>query len=447
MEKKYDELLELLDNKKIIELRQKLINMNTADIAEFLETVPSNEIVVVFRMLPKELAAGAFSYMDVEEQEKVINLITDREISYILDELFVDDVVDMLEELPANVVKRVMKNASSETRDLINQFLKYPENSAGSIMTAEFIDLKKYMNVMQAFDRIRRTGKGKETIYTSYVVNENRQLEGVVNVKELLLSDYETKISDIMDTRVISVMTTDDQEQVSDMFAKYDLLAVPVVDTENRLVGIITVDDIIDVIEKETTEDFEKMAAMTPSERPYIRTGVFTLAKNRVFWLLILMISGTLAGSILLHYENILAAAPLLVAMVPMLTDTGGNAGSQSSSLIIRAMAVGDIKTRDILKVFWKEIRVSIIVGIVLAVANYMRIIILYPDSEMMALAVSISLVATIMMAKIIGGTLPMLVRIIKLDPAIVSGPLITTIVDIGALLVYFAIARAILGL
>lgn len=445
MAKKYDEMLELLESKRIIELRQKLIHMNTADIAEFLEAVPSNELVIVFRMLPKELASDAFSYLDVEEQEKIINLITDKEISYILDELFVDDVVDMLEELPANVVKRVMKNTSVETRDLINQFLQYPENSAGSIMTAEFIDLKKYMNVEQAFDRIRRTGKGKETIYTSYVVNENRQLEGVVTVKELLLSDYDTEISDIMDARVISAMTTDDQEQVSELFSRYDLLAVPVVDTENRLVGIITVDDIIDVIEMETTEDFEKMAAITPSERPYIRTGVFILARNRVLWLLILMISGTITGSILLRYESVFAVAPLLIAMMPMLSNTGGNAGSQSSTLIIRAMAVGDIETGDILRVFWKEIRVSVLVGIVLAVVNFFRIVLFYPDSEMTALVVSLSLVATVMLAKAIGCTLPILAKLFRLDPAIMSAPLITTAVDAGSLLIYFSIAGAIL--
>lgn len=447
MAKKYDELLELLESKKLIELRQNLTNMNTADIAEFLESVPSNELVIVFRMLPKELAAGAFSYLDVEEQEKIINLITDKEISYILEELFVDDVVDMLEELPANVVKRVMKNASGDTRNLINQFLKYPENSAGSIMTSEFVDLKKHMNVKEAFERIRRTGEDKETIYTGYVVNENRQLEGIVTVRELLLSDYDARISDIMDTRVISVKTTDDQEQVSELFSKYDLLAVPVVDTENRLVGIITVDDIIDVIEQETTEDFEKMAAITPSERPYIRTGVFTLARNRILWLLILMISGTVTGSILLRYESIFSAAPLLIAMMPMLSNTGGNAGSQSSTLIIRAMAVGDIGTGDILRVFWKEIRVSILVGIVLAAANFIRIILFYPDSEMTALVVSLSLIATVMLSKSIGCTLPMLAKFFGLDPAIMSAPLITTAVDAGSLLIYFSIAGAILKL
>lgn len=443
----YEDLQELLSGRELIDLRRKLLDMNSADIAEFLETVPQNKLVIVFRMLPKEMAAEAFAYLEVEDQEKIINLITDKELSYIMEELFVDDAVDMLEELPANVVKRVMKSAGPETRDLINHFLKYPENSAGSIMTAEFIDLKKYMNVSQAFERIRKTGEDKETIYTCYVVNENRQLEGVVTVKTLLLSDVDKKISDIMDTNVISAITTDDQEQVSDLFSRYDLLAVPVVDTENRLVGIITVDDIIDVIERETTEDFEKMAAITPSERPYIKTGVFTLARNRVLWLLILMISGTLTGSILLHYQSAYAVAPLLIAMIPMLSNTGGNAGSQSSTLIIRAMALGDIRTGDILKVFWKEIRVSVLVGIVLAAVNFVRIILFYPDSEMLALVVSLSLVATVMLAKAIGCTLPILARVFRLDPAIMSAPLITTAVDAGSLLIYFSIAGAILRL
>ena len=441
----FEELLELLEQRKIKQLRERLVDMNETDIADFLAMVPEQKLVIVFRMLPKELAADAFAYLDIDEQEIIINLITDREIAYIMDELFVDDAVDMLEELPANVVKRVMSNANNDTRALINVFLKYPENSAGSIMTAEFVDLKQHMNVREAFDRIRKTGEGKETIYTCYVVDENRQLEGVVTVKELLLSKIDANIRDIMDTNVIAAITTDDQEEVSDICSRYDLLAVPVVDLENRLVGIVTVDDIIDVIAREATEDFEKMAAMTPSEKPYMKTGIFTLAKNRVLWLLILMISATFTGNILMHYQNVFALVPLLIAMIPMLSNTGGNAGSQSSTLIIRGMALGEIVPKDILTVLWKEIRVSALVGIVLALVNYLRIIIMYPDSAMVALVVSLSLVLTVMISKTIGCTLPVIAKVLKLDPAIMSAPIITTVVDASSLLVYFSIATVVL--
>ena len=312
----FEELRELVEKRELKALKARLAEMNEVDIAEFLETLPAAQLAVVFRLLPKELAAETFANLGSDEQEYIINSITDKEIAYIMDELFVDDAVDMMEELPANVVKRVMANANSETRALINQFLKYPENSAGSIMTAEYVDLKRSMNVREAFEHIRKTGEDKETIYTCYVVDSDRRLLGVVTVKELLLADYDDNVTDIMEDNVISVTTTDDQEHVSEICSKYDLITVPVVDLENRLVGIITVDDILDVIEQEATEDFEKMAAMTPSDKPYLKTGVFTLAKNRVLWLLLLMISATVTGNILMKFEEAFAVVPICIVVL-----------------------------------------------------------------------------------------------------------------------------------
>ncbi len=436
-----------MEKRELKALKMRLGEMNEVDIAEFLETLPAAQLAVVFRLLPKELAAETFANLGSDEQEYIINSITDKEIAYIMDELFVDDAVDMMEELPANVVKRVMANANSETRALINQFLKYPDNSAGSIMTAEYVDLKRSMNVREAFEHIRKTGEDKETIYTCYVVDSDRKLLGVVTVKELLLADYDDNITDIMEDNVISVTTTDDQEHVSEICSKYDLITVPVVDLENRLVGIITVDDILDVIEQEATEDFEKMAAMTPSDKPYLKTGVLTLAKNRVLWLLLLMISATVTGNILMKFEEAFAVVPLLVALMPMLTDTGGNAGSQSSTMIIRGMAVGDIQPKDILKVLFKEVRVALIVGAVLAVANFIRVVLMYDDAVMVALVVSISLFLTVIIAKSIGCTLPILAKLCRLDPAIMASPIITTLVDCCALTVYFSIAVHLLDI
>ena len=443
----FEELRELVEKRELKALKMRLGEMNEVDIAEFLETLPAAQLAVVFRLLPKELAAETFANLGSDEQEYIINSITDKEIAYIMDELFVDDAVDMMEELPANVVKRVMANANSETRTLINQFLKYPDNSAGSIMTAEYVDLKRSMNVREAFEHIRKTGEDKETIYTCYVVDSDRKLLGVVTVKELLLADYDDNITDIMEDNVISVTTTDDQEHVSEICSKYDLITVPVVDLENRLVGIITVDDILDVIEQEATEDFEKMAAMTPSDKPYLKTGVLTLAKNRVLWLLLLMISATVTGNILMKFEEAFAVVPLLVALMPMLTDTGGNAGSQSSTMIIRGMAVGDIQPKDILKVLFKEVRVALIVGAVLAVANFIRVVLMYDDAIMVALVVSISLFLTVIIAKSIGCTLPILAKLCRLDPAIMASPIITTLVDCCALTVYFSIAVHLLDI
>ena len=442
-----EELMDLLLTRQFRKLKDILTEMNEVDIATFIEELDSEKTVVVFRMLPKELASDVFACLEVDKQEHIINSITDYELGTIVDDLFVDDAVDMLEELPANVVKRVLKNARPDTRKLINQFLNYPENSAGSIMTAEYVGLKQSMTVEQAFAYIRKNGVDKETIYTCYVMDAKRRLEGVVTVKDLLINPYEEIIGNIMDTHVIKAFTTEDQEEVADSFQKYDLLSLPVVDHEERLVGIVTVDDVVDVMEQEATEDFEKMAAMLPSEKPYLKTGVFQLAKNRIAWLLILMISSMITGGILAKYEAAFAVIPLLVTFIPMLTDTGGNAGSQSSTMIIRGMAVGEIEPGDLFKVLWKELRVGIIVGAILGFVNYVRLVILYPGKEMLCLTVVLSLMVTVVIAKTIGCVLPIAAKVFHMDPAIMAAPLITTIVDAVSLIIYFQLACSLLGL
>ena len=442
-----EELMDLLFTRQFRKLKDILTEMNEVDIATFIEELDSEKTVVVFRMLPKELASDVFACLEVDKQEHIINSITDYELGTIVDDLFVDDAVDMLEELPANVVKRVLKNARPDTRKLINQFLNYPENSAGSIMTAEYVGLKQSMTVEQAFAYIRKNGVDKETIYTCYVMDAKRRLEGVVTVKDLLMNPYEEIIGNIMDTHVIKAFTTEDQEEVADSFQKYDLLSLPVVDHEERLVGIVTVDDVVDVMEQEATEDFEKMAAMLPSEKPYLKTGVFQLAKNRIAWLLILMISSMITGGILAKYEAAFAVIPLLVTFIPMLTDTGGNAGSQSSTMIIRGMAVGEIEPGDLFKVLWKELRVGIIVGAILGFVNYVRLVILYPGKEMLCLTVVLSLMVTVVIAKTIGCVLPIAAKVFHMDPAIMAAPLITTIVDAVSLIIYFQLACSLLGL
>lgn len=442
-----EELMKLVRERQFRRLKDAVVEMNEQDIAEFIEELDSEKKVVVFRMLPKELSSEVFACLEPEDQQHIINSIGDIELKYIIEDLYVDDAVDMMEELPANVVKRVLKIATPETRNLINQFLNYPDNSAGSIMTAEYVGLKQRMTVEEAFAYIRKHGVDKETIYTCYVMDSKRTLEGVVTVKDLLMNSYETVLRDIMDTHVIKAVTTDDQEDVLEKFTKYDLLSLPVVDQENRLVGIVTVDDIVDVMEQEATEDFEKMAAMTPSERPYLKTGVLQLAKNRILWLMILMVSSMVTGGILAKYENAFALIPLLVTFIPMLTDTGGNAGSQSSTLIIRGMAVGEIEPSDILQVIWKELRVGVVVGIILGLVNYIRLVIMYPGSEMICLTVVLSLFATVLLAKTIGCVLPIVAKVLKLDPAIMAAPLITTIVDAFSLVIYFQLACHLLNL
>ncbi len=451
-EKQSDELMELLDSRHMKELQTRLEDMNEFDVAEFLSEIGDNRMPMVFRLLSKETAADVFANFDAPEQEQIINSITDSELSAIIEELYVDDAVDMMEELPANVVKRVMRTATPETRRLINQYLNYPENSAGSIMTAEFIDLKKYMNVREAIARIRRIGEDKETIYICFVTSADRKLEGVVSVKDLLLNDDETVIEDIMDTNVIFCMTHDDQEEVSEKISDYDLMAIPVVDKEGRLVGIVTVDDIIDVLEQETTEDFEIMAAMTPSDKPYSRTGAIDMWKNRVPWLLFLMLSATFTTMILNSFEDALAVQAVLIGFIPIIMSTGGNSGAQSSTAIIRSLSLGDTEPKDILKVIWKEWRVALLCGLTLAVVNFTKMLLvdnlLLGNSDvnyMIALIVSLAMVFTVMFAKVVGSSLPMLAEKIGLDPAVVATPLITTITDAVSLLIYFEIAKVFL--
>jgi len=401
----------------------------------------------MFRILPKEIAATAFSYMSYDQQRYIIESITDKEIEIIIDELFLDDTIDFLEEMPANVVKKVLKNTDDKTRKLINQFLNYPEDSAGSIMTIEYVDLKREMTVRQAIDHIKKTGIDKETINTCYVMDQSRKLEGVISIRKLILSDDDVLIGDIMDKDVIYINTSDDQEKIAMLFKKYDFISMPVVDKERRLVGIITVDDVVDIIDQENTEDFQRMAAMQPSEEEYLKTSVLELAKNRIPWLLILMISATFTGNIIRKYEEALQSVVILASFIPMLMDTGGNAGAQSSTLVIRGIALGEIKLNDLGKILWKEFRVSVIVGLILAIVNFLRIYFLEKVAFNISIVVSISIFATVILAKIVGGSLPIIAKKLKLDPAIMASPLITTIVDAVALMIYFAAATSILGL
>lgn len=450
-----EELNKMLEAKQLRQLKETLSEMNEADIATFMEDLPPEKTVLVFRMLPKELATDVFAFLESDQQEDIINGITDKEISNIIEDLYVDDAVDMLEELPASVVKRVLKNATADTRNLINEFLKYPDNSAGSIMTTEYIGLRKTMSVEEAFAYIRKHGVDKETIYTCYVRDEKRVLIGVVTVKDLLMASYDVLIEDLMDTNVIKATTTQDREEIVELFNKYDFLSLPVVDNEGRLVGIITVDDVVDVMEEEATEDFEKMAAMLPSEKPYLKTSIWELSKNRLPWLLILMFSSMVTGGILGRYEDAFAVLPILVTFVPMLTDTGGNAGSQSATMVIRGMAIGEIEVKDALKVIWKEIGVGLICGFVLAAANFVRLYLqlhgrpitgeVLASPLMISLTVVISVFFTVLLSKVSGAVLPIIAEKLKLDPAIMASPLITTIVDAFSLIIYFQIAVELL--
>lgn len=444
MNKKF---LTLIEEEKYTEARKSIIDLPAVDIAKLFEDVPQPKLVVVFRLLPKDLSSDVFTHMSSELQRQVIEAITDKEVVAIMSNLFMDDAIDFIEEMPANVVKRVLKNTSEDTRTLINQFLNYPTDSAGSIMTIEYIDLKKHMTVGQALDYIKANGYDKETINTCYVLNSSRVLEGVVSLRQLVLSDDEEILEDIINLEVDSVKTHDDQEEVAITFKKYDYYVMPVVDNENRLVGIITVDDIIDVIDKEATEDIHKMAALQPTEKPYLKTNIWHLAKNRIPWLLILMISAVFTGGIIKRYETALQSVILLAAFIPMLMDTGGNAGSQSSTLIIRGLALGEIEPKHFLKVIWKELGVSIIVGIILSAVNFLKIYLIDKAGVLVAITVSFTLVLTVTLSKVIGGILPLLAKRFKMDPAIMAGPLITTIVDAISLVVYFATATWLLKL
>ncbi|MBB6630894.1 magnesium transporter [Clostridium algidicarnis] len=436
-----------LDKERIEILREKFTEMNVVDIAQIFEEIPEEKKLIIFRILPKDIAAEVFSYMSQKEQQFIIESITDKEVQSLVEDLYLDDTVDFVEELPANVVKKVLRNTDEETRKRINFFLNYPENSAGSIMTIEYVDLKKNMTVKEAISRIKKIGIDRETIDTCYVTSKGRKLEGVVLLRQIILSDENEIIENIMDKDVKYVNTHDDQETVALLFKKYDLLAMPVTDNEDRLVGIITIDDILDIIEEETTEDFYKMAAMEPSEEDYLDTSVFSLAKHRIVWLLVLMISATFTGSIIRKYEDILQAVVILTAFIPMLMDTGGNAGSQSSTLIIRGLALGDIKLKDWPKVLFKEFRVSLIVGFTLAVVNFLRIYFLEKVDFYVALTVCSTLFFTVIIAKAVGGLLPIIAKKLKVDPAIMASPLITTIVDALVLILYFATATMLLGI
>ena len=446
MEKKIWALCrQLLEEKKFRELRELLCEENEVDLAELLETLPVEQAVLAFRALPKELAAEVFSLLPPEFCRSIVEAASDRELSEIVEELFVDDAVDILEELPAGVASRMLRQATPETRQLLNQFLRYPDGSVGSIMTAELVKLRRTDTAAGAIARIRRMGEDCESIYTCYVTDEHRMLQGVVTLRQLLMAADEATVESLMEPDVIAARTTDDQEQAVETMMRYDFLALPVTDAEGRLVGVVTVDDVMDVMEEEATEDFEKMAAMAPSEKPYLKTGVFTLARHRILWLLVLMISGMITGGILGRYEEAFAALPLLVTFIPMLTDTGGDAGSQSSTLVIRGVGVGGRDRRDFPRVLWKELRVSVLVGAVLAAVNFVRLVIQYPGNQLICLTVTLALFATVVIAKTVGGVLPMAAKLIHADPAIMAAPLITTIVDALSLMIYFAIAKQLL--
>lgn len=443
----YEKIKELLDMRNFSEIRKILAEENVVDTALMFEELAEEDFLRIFRMLPKELASDIFSYMSTEAQQSVIEAITDRELSAIIDELFLDDTVDLIEEMPASVVKRMLKNTDREKRALINRFLQYEEDSAGSIMTIEFIDLKKEMTVQEAFSHIRKTGVDKETIYTCYVTNKNRKLQGVLSVKDLLLADYEDIVEDIMDTNVISVHTDDDKEEVVNALSKYNFLALPVVDKETRLVGIVTVDDAIDVLQEENTEDIEKMAAITPSDKPYFKTGVFETFVQRIPWLMLLMISAAFTGAIISHFEEALGKMVILTSFIPMFMGTGGNAGGQSSVTIIRGISLGEIEFSDLLKAVWKEIRVGVLCGIALAAVNFLKLMLFDRVGFEVSMVVNLTLVATVFFAKIIGCVLPIFAKKLKLDPAVVASPFITTIIDALSLVIYFNIASNVLGI
>ncbi len=447
-----EKLIELLENKAYAELKAEFAEMNPADAASFMEEMfeersEEKELIILFRLMPKDLAADCFAFLESETQQLLISFFTDSELQEVLEQTFVDDAVDMIEEMPANVVHRILRNADPKIRAAINEILKYPSDSAGSIMTIEFVDLLPDMTVEEAFTRIRRIGLDKETIYTCYVKDVNRRLIGLVTVKTMLLAENDDLISDIMETNVISVNTHEDREIVTAMFEKYDFLALPVVDAELRLVGIVTIDDVIDVIQEEATEDIEKMAAIVPSDKTYMRTGVFETVKNRIPWLLLLMITSTFTESILGHYEASLAKYMVLSTFIPMLMNTGGNAGGQSSVTVIRSLSLGDIEFRDLFSVLWKEARVGLCCALLLAVANFVKLIIFNHVTLTVAAVVCVTLIVTVFIAKIVGCSLPMFAKKLGFDPAVMANPFITTIIDALSLVIYFRVANMLLGI
>ena len=451
-----ERILELIASKKFGLLKNELSEINPADLSEIFDEIKHKDIPVIFRILPKELAAEVFVLMDSDMQKLLISSFSDKELREVMDELFMDDTVDIIEEMPASVVKRILKQTDAETRRVINQLLAYPDYSAGSIMTTEYIDLKKDMTVAQAFDRIRKIGLDTEGIYTGYVIDSGRHLEGILSVRDLLLNPLDKCVGEIMDENVIFANTLDDKEMVAGMFDKYDILALPIVDKENRLVGIVTVDDAIDVLQEEASEDIEKMAAILPSEKTYLRTGVFETFRARIPWLLFLMISATFTGAIISMYESKLTLFPALIAFIPMLMGTGGNSGSQSSVTVIRALSLGDIEFRDIIRVIWKELRVSVVCGAVLCVVNLLKLYLIdflllhsFDSGREFAemTTVCITLFFTVIVAKLVGSTLPIVAKKIGLDPAVMASPLVTTILDAVSLFIYFAFAGVLIGI
>ena len=444
-----DKILELLENKDFPQLGNLLKDMNPADVAELFEDLPREKMALVFRLLPKELAADAFAYMNPDEQTVLVEAFSDKELHDVVNELYVDDAADMIEEMPASLVKRILRHTDAETRVLINQILNYPKDSAGSIMTMEYVDLKRGMTVEEAFDRIRKTGVDKETIYTCYVTDRDKHLCGVVTVRELLLAAPESRIRDIMTEHVVAVRTLEDKESVAEKISRYNFLALPVVDNEDRLVGIVTFDDAIDVMEDEATEDIEKMAAITPTDKPYLKTGVWETFGKRIPWLLLLMVSATFTSGIINTFESALSHMVVLTAFIPMLMDTGGNAGGQSSVTIIRALSLGDVEFRDIFRVIWKEIRVAVLCGVVLSGVNFGKILLFGESGGSVAVAavVSITLLITVIFAKMLGCILRLLEKKVGFDPAVMASPFITTVVDAISLLVYFNVAEAFLHL
>lgn len=448
-----EEIFDLIEKKRFVQLKQILSEMQPADIAEIFDEAKDKEIPVLFRILPKELAAEVFVEFDSDKQEILVNAFSDNELREVLDELFMDDAADIVEEMPASVAKRILRNTDANTRRMINQLLAYPEDSAGSIMTTEYIDLKRTMTVEEAIDRIRKKGINTETIYTCYVIGSRRKLFGTISLRDLVLSDRDEIVGDLMDENVISAHTLDDKEEVAAMFERYDMLALPVVDKEGRLVGIVTVDDAIDVIQEEASEDIEKMAAILPGEKTYLKTGVFETFKSRIPWLLFLMISATFTGAIISTFEAKLAQCIALVAFIPMLMGTGGNAGSQTSVSVIRALSLGDIEFKDILKVIWKELRVSVIVGIVLGIVNFIKLYLVDylwlhtfdTGTEIVEMAtICLTLICVIIVAKMLGAALPIIAKKMGLDPAVMASPLVTTILDAVSLLIYFGIAAVL---
>ena len=445
-------LAALVEGKKYTTLRDILVTMNAVDVAAIFDDMPEAKLPLLFRLLPKELAAETFVEMDPEAQELLIRGFSDNELKEVVDELYVDDAVDIVEEMPANVVNRILKQADPEMRKMINEILKYPDDSAGSIMTTEYVSLRPNMTVEEAIKRIRRVGVDKETIYTCYVTETNRKLIGMISMRTLILADDDDVIEDIMESNVISANTLEDQESVAQMFTKYDFSALPVVDQENRLVGIVTVDDAIDVLQEETTEDFEKMAGMAPSDKPYLRTGILETWKSRVPWLLVLMLSATLTSMVLTSYETSLAACTALTAFIPMLTGTGGNSGTQASTAVIRGLSLGEVEFSDTLQVIWKEIRVAVMCGVTLAACNFVKLmtvdrILLHNTgvTATVAFVICLTMVFTVLCAKTVGSLLPLLAERIHLDPAVMASPFISTVVDVVTLIIYLQVARAIL--